>query len=220
MKKSLLACAAIALSITLSAGTVHASNQIHTVTSKDTFWKLSQQYKVPLKDILAANPAIDPLNLQVGMKVTIPTATKAKEAAASSIKQAASAKKPVSIIDPAVKNVRGPGGYDYLYTKKMNLKATAYSADTMENGGWGAVDYFGDKLKIGTVAVDPAKIPLGTKLFITGYDYFGLPKIGIIATASDTGGAIKGDRIDIFVPGSKEKVLQFGIQNVSAYVLQ
>lgn len=219
MKKSIIASAAIALSITLSAGTVHASNQLHTVTSKDTFWKLSQQYHVSLKSILNANPSIDPLNLQAGMKVKIPTATAAK-AATVTMKQAEPAKVLVSAKEPVLKNVQGPGGYDYLYTKQLTLKATAYSSDSMENGGWGAVDYFGNRLKIGTVAVDPAKIPLGTKLFITGYDYFGLPKIGIIATASDVGGAIKGDRIDIFVPGSKQKVLDFGIQSVTAYVLK
>lgn len=218
MKKSIIASAAIALSITLSAGTVHASNPLHTVTSKDTFWKLSQQYQVSLKSILNANPSVDPLNLQAGMKVKIPTAD--PKAATVEVKQTEPAKVLASANETVFRNVQGPGGYDYLYTKQLTLKATAYSSDPKENGGWGAVDYFGNKLRIGTVAVDPAQIPLGTKLFITGYDYFGLPKIGIIATASDVGGAIKGDRIDIFVPGSKQKVLDFGIQTVTAYVLK
>lgn len=101
-----------------------------------------------------------------------------------------------------------------------HFKATAYSAAPEENGRWGAVDYFGNPLRLGTVAVDPEVIPLGTKLYITGYNFDGLPAAGLKAIAADTGSAIKGNRIDIFVPGSHAKVSDFGFQKVKIYILK
>lgn len=99
------------------------------------------------------------------------------------------------------------------------MKATAYTAHASENGKWGAVDYFGNPLKLGTVAVDPKAIPLGTKLFITGYQFKHLPQGGFIAEARDIGGAINGNKIDIFVPVSKQIGSTFGIQNVEVYIM-
>ncbi|RJX39405.1 LysM peptidoglycan-binding domain-containing protein [Paenibacillus pinisoli] len=214
LKKALLASAAIALSITISAGTAHASANTHTVANKDTFWTLSQHYKVPLQTLLDANASVDPMNLQVGMKLDIP----GKEQSSESLKAMADTSAAVPLAKGG--HVQGPGGYDYAYTEQLSFSATAYTAAASENGKWGGVDYFGNRLKVGTIAVDPKMIPLGTKLFITGYQYDGLPSVGIIATASDMGGSIKGNRIDIFVPGSTQQAMKFGIQKVEAYILK
>lgn len=99
------------------------------------------------------------------------------------------------------------------------FESTVYSADPSENGGYGAMDYMGNPLKIGTVAVDPNVIPLGSKLYIEGYDFNGLPVDGMFAYATDTGGAIKGKRVDIFVPGSQKALRSYGIQTVKVYKL-
>ncbi|MFD0696046.1 stalk domain-containing protein [Paenibacillus sp. GCM10027628] len=95
--------------------------------------------------------------------------------------------------------------------------ATAYSADPSENGGFGAVDYLGNPLALGTVAVDPNVIPLGSKLYIEGYSFNGLPAGGMYAYATDIGGSVKGNHLDIFIPGSKESLKQFGIQSIKVY---
>lgn len=58
-----------------------------------------------------------------------------------------------------------------------------------------------------TVAVDPTVIPYGTKVFINGKTY----------TAEDTGGAIKGNKLDICV-SAHEEALNFGVQYAVVYI--
>lgn len=59
------------------------------------------------------------------------------------------------------------------------------------------------------VAVDPSVIPLGSRLFIEGYGY---------AVAGDTGGAIKGQRIDLFFPQQSD-ALNWGRRTVKVTIL-
>ncbi|MFD0960411.1 3D domain-containing protein [Paenibacillus chungangensis] len=207
MKKTTILSTVIALSIALSAGTAHAASS-HSVVSNDTFWKLSKHYNISLQSLLDANAGIDPLNLQIGMKLVIPGTI-----ASMNGNEAAPAQ-------PQANTVMAPSGEQYTYAKQLHLKATAYTASAAENGGWAGLDYFGNKLKVGTVAVDPKMIPLGTKLYITGYQYNGLPAGGMLATATDMGGSIKGNRIDLFVPGTTQQARKFGIQNVQVYILK
>jgi len=54
------------------------------------------------------------------------------------------------------------------------------------------------------VAVDPNVVPLGTRLYIEGYGW---------AVAADTGKAIKGRRLDVWLP-TKESCLQWGRRKV------
>lgn len=44
----------------------------HVVQAGDTIWKLSKRYRVSVDSILAANPGIDPYNLQIGSTLVIP----------------------------------------------------------------------------------------------------------------------------------------------------
>ncbi|CAH2717127.1 hypothetical protein BACCIP111895_04317 [Neobacillus rhizosphaerae] len=60
------------------------------------------------------------------------------------------------------------------------------------------------------IAVDPRVIPLGTKVYVDGYGY---------AIAADTGGAIKGYIIDLFMP-SKTDAYRWGRKKVKIKILQ
>lgn len=213
MKKLMTTITAIGLTAMLTAGTASAAAQTHIANDNDTFWKLSIQYNVPLDILLGANPTIDPLNVYNGIQIKIPD----QPAPLQAMSKAEAT--PIAPAPAATPVVKAANGQSYSYSKQLQLKATAYSAAASENGGWGAVDYFGNKLKVGTVAVDPNMIPLGTKLYITGYSYNGLPAGGMIAVASDMGGSIKGNRIDIFVPGTTSQAAKFGIQDIKAYII-
>lgn len=101
----------------------------------------------------------------------------------------------------------------------LGMLATAYDASPSSNGPWGAFDFFGHPLKFGDVAVDPSVITLGTKLFISGYTDPLLPKKGFYATAVDTGGAIVGKRLDIFLPGSGQ-ASDFGMEQLKVTILR
>ena len=61
-----------------------------------------------------------------------------------------------------------------------------------------------------TIAVDPKVIPLGSKVLINGHIY----------TAEDTGGAIKGNKIDIYYATHQEALLQGKQLNMAVFLLQ
>jgi uncharacterized protein YabE (DUF348 family) len=90
------------------------------------------------------------------------------------------------------------------------VTATAYTAYC--NGCTG-VTTSGLNLKanpdLKVIAVDPNVIPLGSKVWVEGYGY---------AVAGDTGGAIKGKKIDLFM-SSKSKAYDFGRKKVRIKVL-
>lgn len=87
--------------------------------------------------------------------------------------------------------------------KTMEVKATAYSGDTITSTG--------TVPKYGTIAVDPSVIPYGTKVYI--------PEFDDVFTAEDCGGAIKGNRIDIFMD-SESQCNNWGVRNITIQILE
>ena len=99
----------------------------------------------------------------------------------------------------APKNVSG---------RTITMRSTAYTSDPSENGGY-STTAMGTAIRYGVAAVDPNVIPLGTRLYIEGYGY---------ARAEDTGGAIKGNKIDL-VFGSKSQSNSWGRRTVRVTIL-
>jgi 3D (Asp-Asp-Asp) domain-containing protein/LysM repeat protein len=95
--------------------------------------------------------------------------------------------------------------------KEITVTATAYTANCE---GCSGITATGIDLKANpnakVISVDPNVIPLGSKVYVDGYGY---------ATAADTGGAIKGNVIDVFIP-SKEEAIQWGRKQVKVTILK
>lgn len=87
-------------------------------------------------------------------------------------------------------------------SKQMNVIATAYATGTITSTG--------TKPKWGTIAVDPTVIPYGTKIYI--------PEFDMTFTAEDCGGAIKGNKIDIYM-SSLTDAYNWGRQTIDIYIL-
>lgn len=118
------------------------------------------------------------------------------------------------VVEVGTKDVITKNGREVKQVLKM--QATAYDAGPASNGNWVGITALGTKLRPGVVAVDKNIIPLGTELYVESAD--GYPSYGM-AIAEDVGGAIKGNRIDLFFE-STEKVFDFGRRNVIVYVLK
>ncbi len=73
----------------------------------------------------------------------------------------------------------------FAYSRTMKVYATSYDGSCK---GCSGITATGTRVYHGICAVDPRVIPLGTKFFVPGYG---------VCTAADTGGAIKGNKIDV-----------------------
>lgn len=98
------------------------------------------------------------------------------------------------------------------YSHSAQFKTTAY---THTDAGCDKITATGTTVRIGTVAVDPRLIPYGTRMFIVTND--GKYVYGI-ATAEDCGGSIKGNRLDLYFPTTKE-CFTYGVRNATVYFL-
>jgi len=96
-------------------------------------------------------------------------------------------------------------------SKEFYVNSTAYTANCNGCSGTTAT---GVNLKANpnakVIAVDPSVIPLGTKVYVEGYGY---------AVAADTGSAIKGNKIDVFL-SSKSAAYRWGSKRVKIKILE
>ncbi|WP_245570142.1 3D domain-containing protein [Halalkalibacillus halophilus] len=93
----------------------------------------------------------------------------------------------------------------------MYMTATAYTAHC---DGCSGTTYTGQDLRANpnqkVIAVDPNVIPLGSKVWVEGYG---------TAIAGDIGGAIKGNKIDLFM-ADEEEALRYGVRQVRVEVIE
>ena len=94
-------------------------------------------------------------------------------------------------------------GASFYYKNSFSVEATAYTwtGNTTATGTWP---------KVGTIAVDPDVIPLGSKVYVSGYGF---------AVAEDTGGAINNNIIDLYMD-TYEECIQWGRRQTTIYILE
>ena len=113
---------------------------------------------------------------------------------------------------------RAEDALDFTSAKQLLVEATAYTnnaEDTvtfddrvLTRSGYDVTDtilYEGMRI----IAVDPAIIPLGTRVYVEGFG---------MAIALDTGSAIKGHKIDLMMD-TKEEAVTFGRQPLTIWVI-
>ena len=103
---------------------------------------------------------------------------------------------------PTVHTATTEDGATFYYTEQFVVETTAYTwtGNTTFTGTWP---------KQGTIAVDPDVIPLGTQVYIVGYGF---------ATAEDTGGAIDGEIVDLYMD-TEEACIAWGRRDAVVYIL-
>lgn len=213
----------------------------HKVERGDTLWSISQEYGVTVEQIKAwnglgsdliipgqvfaietngvsqavAQPAPAPKAEPVQEAAPAPKEEPAQEPAEQPAPEAEQKQEPVQEAaapapQPEPAKEEQPAEQSQQSGKQLTVEATAYTASCE---GCSGVTATGVDLKANpnqkVIAVDPSVIPLGSKVYVEGYGE---------AIAADTGGAIKGNKIDVFVPAQADAE-QWGRKTVNVTVL-
>ncbi|MFJ7668689.1 3D domain-containing protein [Lysinibacillus sp. NPDC097195] len=173
----------------------------HRIEAGDTLYSLAKAYNVKVDDLQEWNNLSSDL-IFVGETLAV----KASAAKPKPTKSIASAAKKTTT-KPVTKAVSAPTNKDgQTYT----MRATAYTAYCE---GCSGITANGTDIRsnpnLKVIAVDPRVIPLGTKVWVEGYGE---------AIAADTGGAIKGNKIDVFIP-SDGQARNWGVRTVTVKIL-
>ena len=165
-----------------------ASAATHTIKENESLQSLAERYDTTIQTLMELNNFSTVDEAVKGTAVKLPDHIQNKIAVKSE-KQA----------EPEMK-----------VKKTLTVKASAYTPYCKGCSGFSAtgINLRKDKsLKL--IAVDPKVIPLGSKVWVEGYG---------IAIAGDTGGSIKGNKIDILVQ-DKATAYKWGRKTVTLKVL-
>lgn len=170
----------------------------YTVQSGDTMSDIAKENDLSLQELSTINPQVSNIDL-IFVGQTINTTDD------KSVKPVPAVKK----VEKAVKTESKTSSVSTDSYTTLNVEATAYTAYCY---GCSGVTATGIDLRSNpnqkVIAVDPNVIPLGSKVYVEGYG---------MAIAGDTGGAIKGNRIDLFVP-NRSDALDFGRKTIQVKV--
>lgn len=199
MKKFSFVLSFVLMFLVAFANDSEAASSVHTVKKGDTLYKISRQYNISVASIKSANNLkSNIIKPNQKLKVTKKAVAKAKAKPKAKPKAKAAKKAPSRSDNDTI-------------LKEITVSASAYTAGC---NGCSGITSTGINLKknpgLKVIAVDPRVIPLGSKVYVEGYGY---------AIAGDTGGAIKGNKIDVFIP-TKSGALNWGRKTVKIKVFK
>jgi 3D (Asp-Asp-Asp) domain-containing protein len=187
-----------------------SSKEFYTVKKGDTLWGISSQYGITVDSLMSWNALHtdlihpgDELVINLDHKKAQPVNVEEQSAPSETTEEAA----PVT----TTTDTKETSKEETTVAKEITVEATAYTANCDGCSGTTAT---GVNLKENpdqkVIAVDPNVIPLGSKVYVEGYGY---------ATAEDTGGAIQGNKIDVFIP-SEDEAMDWGRRTVNVQIIE
>ncbi|WP_274309737.1 3D domain-containing protein [Solibacillus daqui] len=191
--KLILSLSLVLFSSILFVNTTNAAT--YTVKAGDKIEEIAKRYDTTVQELLELNRLQNANDIVEHLVLILPE-EKPKETPKEQPKKSV---EKIETID------------DYEVVKTLTVEASAFTASC--NGCSGKTAYGIDLHKnpdIKLIAVDPDMIPLGTKVWVKGYG---------IAIAGDTGGSIKGGKIDVFMKTKKE-AYSWGRKKVEIKILK
>ncbi|MEY8740494.1 LysM peptidoglycan-binding domain-containing protein [Bacillales bacterium AN1005] len=178
----------------------------HKVKKGDTLWSLAKDNDNTVDDLMKWNK-LSSEKIYVGEELVVDNGMEKKDAD-SAVKEEKQEEKQEK---KAVKTASAPVEKDDSgNAETVTVSATAYTADCK---GCSGITATGIDLKENpnkkVIAVDPKVIPLGSTVYVEGYGK---------AVAGDTGGAIKGNKIDLFMSSEKD-ALNWGRKQVEVKII-
>ncbi|MFP8642438.1 LysM peptidoglycan-binding and 3D domain-containing protein [Priestia aryabhattai] len=179
-----------------------SNSKSYKVQPGDTMWSVAQRHGISISQLkqwnnLSSNTIYINQVLQVGGQA-------AAQAKPSTPATTAPSAPSTSTPAPA------PAQESKSVSKEITVEATAYTAYC---AGCSGITATGIDLRSNpnrkVIAVDPRVIPLGSRVYVEGYGE---------AIAGDTGGAIKGTRVDLFM-ASQSSALNWGRKTVKLQIL-
>ncbi|MBU8688416.1 LysM peptidoglycan-binding domain-containing protein [Priestia megaterium] len=184
-----------------------SNSKSYKVQPGDTMWSVAQRYGISISQLkqwnnLSSNTIYINQVLQVGGQA----AAQAKPSTPSPAAPSTPSTSAPSTSTPAP----APAQESKSVSKEITVEATAYTAYC---AGCSGITATGIDLRSNpnrkVIAVDPRVIPLGSRVYVEGYGE---------AIAGDTGGAIKGTRVDLFM-ASQSSALNWGRKTVKLQIL-
>lgn len=195
----------------LTISSKEKTQEQYKVQKGDSLWKIAQKFNVSISDIKSWNNLNSDI-IMIGSTLSVAGQSSAPVSSEPVQKQAPVQKEQTTKkAAPKKETAKAESSSaSQSVQKEMTVTATAYTAN---DGGISGITATGVNLNKNpnakVIAVDPNVIPLGSKVYVEGYGE---------AIAADTGGAIKGNKIDVHVP-SKSQAKNWGVKSVKVKVL-